>query len=108
MIARVSYSYSSLVLVLVSRRAEYEFRTTVCPTLIGEPEIHAMGSRIAGARRWVLQRFEPAGALDPALRTVRPYDLPTMESLAEIGRQYVASCLLRGQPNTQPVSSGGK
>jgi len=93
---------------LMAGRVEYEFRTTLCPAFVGEDEIRAMGPRIAGARRWVLQRFEPAGALDPALRTVRPYDLPTMESLAEIGRQYVASCLLRGQPNTQPVSSGEK
>jgi pyruvate formate lyase activating enzyme len=84
--------------LLMSCHAEYEFRTTVCPALHGEAEIRAMGERIAGARRWVLQRFEPAHALDPALRMVRPYDLPTMESLAAIGRQYVARCSVRGQP----------
>ncbi|MBM4016863.1 MAG: anaerobic ribonucleoside-triphosphate reductase activating protein [Planctomycetes bacterium] len=84
--------------LLMSSAVDYEFRTTVCPAFIGEAEVRAMGERIAGARRWILQRFEPAHALDPALRTVRPYDPPVMESLAAIGRRYVARCLVRGQP----------
>jgi pyruvate formate lyase activating enzyme len=86
------------VQILMAGVKDYEFRTTVCPTLIGPPEMHAMGSQIAGAHRWVLQRFEPAYALDPALRGVKPYDPATMEALAEIGRQYVARCQIRGQP----------
>jgi pyruvate formate lyase activating enzyme len=89
--------------LLMSAGVEYEFRTTVCPTFIGEPEIHAMGLRIAGARRWVLQRFEPAYALDPDLRGVQPYDLSTMERLATLGRRYVQRCVVRGQPAKEPL-----
>ena len=92
--------------LLMTGRVEYEFRTTVCPTLIGDPEIHAMGARIAGARRWVLQRFEPTYALDADLRTVEPYNLATMEALAEIGRQYVGRCVVRGQPENPAASRG--
>ena len=92
--------------LLMSSDIEYEFRTTVCPALLDEPEIRAMGERIAGARRWVLQRFEPANALDHALREVQPYDQMKMEMLADIGRLYVARCLIRGQPHRQSVSSG--
>jgi len=84
--------------LLMTSGIEYEFRTTVCPLLVGPAEIHAMGRRIRGARRWILQRFEPAFALDPSLRQVLPYDSSTMETLAEIGRQYVARCQVRGQP----------
>jgi len=83
--------------LLMAGRVEYEFRTTVCPALIGDPEIHAMGTRIAGARHWVLQRFEPTYALDTRLRAVEPYDPATMEALAETGRQYVGRCVVRGQ-----------
>jgi pyruvate formate lyase activating enzyme len=89
----------SIRLLMASGR-EYEFRTTVCPTLIGPDEIHAMGREIRGARRWILQRFEPAFALDPELRAVVPYSLPVMQSLAALGRQHVASCQVRGQPET--------
>ena len=68
--------------------------------LVGPEEIHAMGSQIQGARRWVLQRFEPAFALDASLRELKPYDPARMEALAEIGRRYVSRCLIRGQPET--------
>jgi pyruvate formate lyase activating enzyme len=89
--------------ILMAGARDYEFRTTVCPALLGREEIHTMGSQIAGARRWVLQRFEPANALDPTLRTVAPYGPAAMEALAEIGRQHVARCLIRGQPeNCRP------
>ena len=91
--------------LLMGGRVEYEFRTTVCPAFIGEAEIHAMGLRIAGARRWVLQRFEAAYALDPELRSVRPYDAAAMERLATIGRRYVPRCVVRGQPAKEPSPS---
>jgi pyruvate formate lyase activating enzyme len=88
--------------LLMGGRVEYEFRTTVCPSFIGEEEMHAMGLRIAGARRWVLQRFEAAYALDPSLRSVKAYDARTMEHLATLGRRYVPRCVVRGQPAEEP------
>jgi len=85
------------IALLMAGRVEHEFRTTVVPTLHGEEEIRAMGPEIAGARVWTLQPLEPEGALDPALRTVQPYPPARMAALAEIGRQYVARCKVRGQ-----------
>ena len=87
--------------LLMEGRVDYEFRTTVCPTFIGEDEIRAMGASIAGASRWNLQRFEPTYTLDPALRDVVPYGPAQMEALAEIGRTYVARCRIRGRPAEQ-------
>jgi pyruvate formate lyase activating enzyme len=84
--------------LLLSGAVEYEFRTTVCPQYIGEEEIQVMGARIAGALCWVLQRYDPAHALDAALRSVKPYAPATMDRLAAIGRRYVQRCLVRGQP----------
>jgi len=88
--------------LLMGGRVEYEFRTTVCPALVGPAEIEAMGRRLAGARLWVLQRFEPPSALDPALRTVQPYPASVMASLAAAGRRHVKRCLVRGQPDGRP------
>jgi pyruvate formate lyase activating enzyme len=90
--------------LLMASRVEYEFRTTVCPAFLGEAEIEAIGGRIAGARRWVLQRFEPTHALDPALRGVAPYDPARMEALAALGRRYVARCLVRGQAENEAMA----
>jgi len=92
--------------LLMAGGVAYEFRTTVCPAFVGAEEVRAMGRRIAGAQRWVLQRFEPANALDPALRGSEPYGPARMESLAEIGRGYVRRCVIRGQPEVAPVSTG--
>jgi len=91
--------------LLMESGVEYEFRTTVCPAFLAEDEIHAIGKRIAGARLWVLQRFEPANALDPILRTCEPYNIDRMESLAEIGRGYVARCPIRGQPEKDRMAA---
>jgi pyruvate formate lyase activating enzyme len=91
--------------LLRAGRVEYEFRTTVCPPLLGGPEIAAMGAQIAGAARWVLQRFEQADALDADLRDVSPYNPAEMEALAEIGRAYVHRCVIRGQPERSEASA---
>jgi len=83
--------------LLMGGDVAYEFRTTVVPTLLAEDEIRAMGQAIAGADAWNLQRFEPEGALDPALRSVAPYPPARMAALADLGRQYVSRCTVRGQ-----------
>jgi pyruvate formate lyase activating enzyme len=92
--------------LLMGSHVDYEFRTTVCPALHEESEIRAMGERIAGAARWVLQRFEPADALDPYLREVNPYRPAEMEGLAQIGRAYVHRCQIRGQPERGVATAG--
>ena len=83
--------------LLLDSKVEVEFRTTVVPGLVGEEEIQAMGPAIAGAPLWTLQPFEPAHALDPALRRVPPYPPERMAALADLARRYVARCRVRGQ-----------
>mgnify|MGYP006300704151 CR=1 FL=1 len=85
------------VALLRAGDVEYEFRTTVVPTLHGEEEIRAMGAAIAGADAWTLQPFEPEGALAPSYRTIRPYPPAEMAALADLGRTFVARCRVRGQ-----------
>jgi len=94
------------IALLMGGRVEYEFRTTVVPTLLGEDEIRAMGPEIAGAEAWNLQQFEPDGALDPALREVQPYLPAQMAALAEIGRTFVARCKVRGQAEGAGLKQG--
>jgi len=85
------------IALLMAGGVEYEFRTTVVPTLHGEDEIRVMGPEIAGAEMWSLQPFEPEGALDPALRDVQPYLPAQIAALADLGRAFVARCKVRGQ-----------
>jgi pyruvate formate lyase activating enzyme len=75
---------------------DYEFRTTVVPTLINEQDIKAMAKSIAGAKKYALQQFVPEHTLDEKLRIISPYDKEKMLALAEIARQCVPGTIVRG------------
>jgi len=65
------------------------------------PEVSAAAAGIV----WTLQPFEPAGALDPAFRTVKPYPPDRLSALVSLGRRYVPRCRLRGGPDPGPAAS---
>jgi pyruvate formate lyase activating enzyme len=62
------------VRLLLEGRVDYEFRTTLVPSLIGEEEVYELAGRIRGARRYTLQNFTPRDPLDQSLRKVAPWD----------------------------------
>jgi pyruvate formate lyase activating enzyme len=69
--------------ILLSGKADYEFRTTFVPALLGEEEVCELARRIRGARRYTLQNFNPREALDARLREGAPLDpdlLRTMQA----------------------------
>jgi pyruvate formate lyase activating enzyme len=75
---------------------EYEFRTTVCPTMHTGEDVEEIARWIAGARRYVLQNFRPKGCLDPAMEKVAPYTIAQLQGFAERARKHVPSCVVRG------------
>jgi len=62
------------VRLLREGQVDYEFRTTVVPSLIGEEEIYDLAREIRGARRYTLQSFNPRDPLDASLKKVAPWD----------------------------------
>ena len=75
---------------------DYEFRTTVIPTILDEAEIESMAKAIAGAKKYALQQFVPEHTLDPKLRIIAAYPREKMLALSAIARQYVANTIVRG------------
>lgn len=70
------------ITLLKSSRVAYEFRTTVVPGLLGEEDLLTTGRLLAGARRYVLQQFRPAGTLlNPGLRELIPYPEITLRNI---------------------------
>jgi pyruvate formate lyase activating enzyme len=59
---------------LLNGRVDYEFRTTFVPTLLEEEEVYVLARRVQGARRYILQNFNPRDAMDEGLRNVAPFD----------------------------------
>ena len=81
---------------LLEGHVEYEFRTTVVPTIVGRTDIEDIASTLAGAHAYFLQPFEPHNARDSALRNVRPYSEQELALLLDLVRKYVPPATLRG------------
>jgi pyruvate formate lyase activating enzyme len=67
--------------ILLGGKVDYEFRTTLVPTLIGEEEVYDLARRIRGARRYTLQSFNPRDPLDSGLKKVAPWDDKTLQRI---------------------------
>lgn len=52
---------------------DYEFRTTVIPGALGEPELMEIGKTIDHAKAYYLQQFENKINLDPSFSRLQPY-----------------------------------
>ena len=71
------------VQILLEGKVDYEFRTTVVPTLLEEEEIYALARRVGGARRYTLQSFNPREAWDENLRRVAPLDPAALQRMQD-------------------------
>jgi pyruvate formate lyase activating enzyme len=80
---------------------EVEFRTTCCPAYVDVDVIRWIARRIGptpqrpGGSTYVLQRFEPEHALDPACREVAPYSATEMDALLAAARAINPNSRLR-------------
>ncbi|MEM4255079.1 MAG: anaerobic ribonucleoside-triphosphate reductase activating protein [Candidatus Norongarragalinales archaeon] len=55
------------------KSVDYEFRTTVVPTLLDEGDLMEIGALVKGAKAYYLQQFENKDTLDPEFRKISPY-----------------------------------
>ncbi len=69
--------------ILLKGPVDFEFRTTLVPTFIGEEEVYALAGRVRGAKRYTLQNFDPRDPLDEGLKSVAPFDEPTLRRMQE-------------------------
>ncbi|PLX92097.1 MAG: anaerobic ribonucleoside-triphosphate reductase activating protein [Desulfuromonas sp.] len=87
----------SIALLKGQKSCQVEFRTTCVPGLIGEKEIHLLGTSLSGAKEWSLQQYAPGHALDPAWKELRPYSSADLYQLARIAGTYVPTIHWRGR-----------
>ena len=83
--------------LLLEGEIDYEFRTTVVPTIVGRHDVENIARRIAGARRYFLQPFEPSHARSPLLRKVHPYAPTEMSEMLASARKHVPQTSVRGK-----------
>ncbi len=73
----------SSIRVLLEGRVDYEFRTTLVPSLHQEEEIYTLAGQIPGAPRYTLQNFNPRDPLDESLRKLAPFDPGVLHRMQE-------------------------
>jgi pyruvate formate lyase activating enzyme len=76
---------------------DYEFRTTCVRPFVSEARIGPMAAAIQGARRLILQRFNPTKTLDPGYWRTSQAGLSKeqMQSLQQLATPFVESCFIR-------------
>jgi pyruvate formate lyase activating enzyme len=77
------------ILLIMKSNLEYEFRTTVVPSVHSEKDIEEIAKHIRGAKLFVLQKFLPDNALDDKLKKLKTQSNEEMEKLAKIAEKYV-------------------
>jgi len=82
--------------LLMRKEIDYEFRTTVVPTLLDTNDIEDMTKYIKGAHKLALQQFVPENCLDISLRDKKPYSVEKLNEMLSISKKYVNNTILRG------------
>lgn len=75
--------------LIMNSSLDYEFRTTVVPSLHSDEDIEEIAKYIKGAELFVLQKFLPENALDDKLKKLKTQTDEEMQKLAEIAQRYV-------------------
>jgi pyruvate formate lyase activating enzyme len=85
------------VKIIMSSGLPYEFRTTVVPGLLVKDDFAKMGKIIKGAAKWYLQNFKSdTDLVDTSYNKQNGYSAKEMKEFAEIGREFVGLCEVRG------------
>lgn len=79
---------------LLKHKIDYEFRITVCPTLLSTNDILSMAQSIDGAKKLTLQNFRPHNTLNPSFETIPPYSKTRLNNLRKITLPYVQECTI--------------
>lgn len=82
--------------LLLEGRVDYELRTTCVPGFVEDADLQAIGCRVRGARRWLLQQFVPQYALSADLQALSPHSNETLHGFAHLAGEYVADVGVRG------------
>lgn len=59
--------------ILKEGKVDYEFRSTIVPTVHAKEDVIAMAKWIKGAKRYYLQNFRPEKTIDPKFEKIKPY-----------------------------------
>ena len=86
------------VRILLESKMDYEFRTTVVPTLHEEEDIKEICDGIKGCKKYVLQKFDVSlgkTTIDPDFSKLKPFTDDEMKTFLTIAQELLPNVKLR-------------
>ena len=88
--------------ILKENKIDYEFRTTVVPTVLDKYDvmeiakwISGSGQRFGGQGKYYLQNFRPEKTIDPNFEKIKPYDDKYLLDIKEVISPFFEICGIR-------------
>jgi len=84
--------------ILMRSKMDYEFRTTVVPTVHEEEDIKEICDRVKGCKKYVLQKFDVSlgkTTIDPDFGKLKPFTDEEMKTFLTIAQQILPNVKLR-------------
>ncbi|MDH5635835.1 MAG: anaerobic ribonucleoside-triphosphate reductase activating protein [Candidatus Bathyarchaeota archaeon] len=84
--------------ILLRSKMDYEFRTTVVPTLHEEEDIKEICDGVSGCRKYVLQKFNVSlgkTTIDPEFSKLKPFTDEEMRTFLIIAQELLSNVKLR-------------
>jgi pyruvate formate lyase activating enzyme len=83
--------------LIIDSEIDYEFRTTVVPSLHSEEDILEIAQEIEGAKKYALQNFSNRETMDPEFQKIAPYRIKELQEICQLTLKYVQNCVVRGK-----------
>jgi pyruvate formate lyase activating enzyme len=82
---------------LLKSDIDYEFRTTIVPSIHTKEEVKEIARSISGCKKYVLQKFQPENAYSDSLKKERGQTDEEMDCLVKVIKKYVPNSKWRGK-----------
>ena len=93
---RLSEKIRETIKILLTGDVDYEFRTTLVPTLHRVKDVEGICTAIEGCRKYALQNFKSeVDTIDPKFQSLKPFSTRQMESFLKTAKRIVPNTVLR-------------
>ncbi|MFA5387546.1 MAG: anaerobic ribonucleoside-triphosphate reductase activating protein [Candidatus Paceibacterota bacterium] len=81
--------------IIKSEKVDYEFRTTVVPSIHSREDILNIARWISPAKKYYLQNFRPEKTIDPEFEKIAPYPLEYLTEVQQVIAPFFEDCRIR-------------
>jgi len=81
--------------ILKEGKVDYEFRSTIVPSIHTKEDVLSMAKWISGAKRYFLQNFIPEKTIDPKFEKIKPYPQEYLLEIQKVISPFFEICQVK-------------